>query len=66
MIRALLCALGFHKRPPGVNPRFSIFWCCEACPARVRGELAAARPLYVIPTQVGLRARAPRVNSSLE
>jgi hypothetical protein len=43
MIRRLLCYLGFHRPPPGINPQWSIYWACEGCHRVLKGELADGR-----------------------
>jgi hypothetical protein len=40
MIRAILCKLlHVHQVPAGVNPRWSLYWCCARCGARVDGKI---------------------------
>lgn len=38
-----LCWPGWHRLPPGITRRWSIYWCCARCGERQRGEMGADR-----------------------
>jgi hypothetical protein len=43
LLHRILCAIGFHTEPPGVDPRWSIRWACQSCGEVLDGELAKGK-----------------------
>lgn len=43
MMGRLLCWLGVHRPPPGINAKWSICWYCVRCYQVVPGDLSRGR-----------------------
>lgn len=42
LLKALLCWFGLHAPPPGVKPKWSLYWTCTRCGSMRVGDLGRA------------------------